>query len=307
MKPASIPRLALAAALLTLSAQDGHAAIVLQESFNYGGSNSSLVGLGSAGSGWGGSWTTQGVTYTGTPTFNEAYQPTGLTFSTLAVSGGSAMLSANGDGFLNAGRVHTASIVGTLYGSYLFRTSSPSYTGLYSVFEGTGMGIASGSAQFAIEPDGYASNNGGVITGGAYTYASGASVSANETYLALYKVTSLGGSSVSQDATMWLLRENQYDSFITGGLIEAELNSASLGSGATDVLQRATRTITGSAAFANGGLMMMQSYFATNGQFDELRVSDTSFDELMSVPEPSHALLAALGLVALILRRRRFV
>lgn len=307
MKTSFPASLILLSACFTLSPMTSRATIILQEAFDYGGSNSSLVGLGAAGSGWGGSWTTQGVTYTGSPTFNEAYQSTGLTFSSLSVSGGSAMLSASGDGFINAGRMHTAAVTGTLYGSYLFKTSSPSFTGLYSVFEGTGMGLASGSAQFAIEPDGYASSNGGVITGGGYTYASGTPISANETYLALYKVTNLGGSSVSQDATMWLLRASQYDTFVAGGLTEAELNSASLGSGATDVLQRATRTLTGSATFANGGLMMMQSYFATNGQFDELRVSDTSLDELVlgSVPEPSRALLAALGFAGLILRRRR--
>ncbi len=305
MKTPYTPKLVLAVACLMLTLAASHAAIVIQESFDYGGSDGSLNGLGSAGSGWSGSWSTGTTTYTGSPSFNEDYRSAGLTFSSLAVSGGSAFLSANGDGFISAGRLHSASVTGTLYGSYLFRTANPSPTGLYSLFEGSGLGVGSANGQFAIEPDGYASSNGGVITGGAYTYASGTPISANETYLSLFKVTNLGGSSVSQTATMWLLRESQYDNFLAGGIDETELNAATLGSGASDVLQRATRTITNSASFSNGGMLTLQSYFGPSGQFDEIRISDTSLNELLAVPEPSHALLAVLGFASLILRRKR--
>ncbi len=308
MKTTSALSFTLIALMLLLSSVLSHATLILQESFDYGTTPGTLNGLGSAGGGWGGSWTTQNNTYTGSPTFTEAYQTGGLTFTSLAVSGGNAFVGVNGDGFLNAGRAHTASITGTLYGSYLFRTTSTSASVL-SLFEGTGLGLASASSQFAIEPMAYAGGGlGGVITGGAYTYGSGTGISAFETYLVLYKVTGLGGSNVSQTAKMWMLRDSQYDNFISGGLTESELDSAGLGSTATDVLQRSSRTITNSAAFASGDLLTLQAYFAPFGaQFDELRVSDTSFNELVlgSVPEPSRALLLATGMLSLILRRRR--
>lgn len=305
--PSALRSLNVLAALAAAMLSTAHATIVLYEGFDYGGTDGSLVGKGAAGSGWGGSWGTGTFTYTGSPTFGEGYQAAGLTFSSLAVTGGNAFLSSNGDGGINAGRVHTASITGSLYGSFLFRTASPTSTGLYSVFEGGSLGQASGSAQFAIEPDAYASSNGGVITGGDYTYASGTPISANETYLALYKVTNLGGASVSQTASMWLLKASQYNNFISGGIDESELDGAALGSGATEVLQRATRTVTGSASFSNGGLLSMQSYyFGAQAQFDELRISDTSLNEALGVvPEPGRAMLLLMGASTLMLRRRR--
>jgi hypothetical protein len=300
-------RLVLAVALLTLSTQSGRAAIVLQESFDYGTTGGTLVGKGTATDGWGGSWSQGTFTYTGSPTYTEAYQTGGLTFGTLATSGGNAFVYSTGDGGINMGREHSTSITGTLYGSYLYRSpTGAGFTGLASLFEGTSLTIPSNYAQFAIEPDRYASTLGATLMDQQYGTSGGTAISANETYLVLFKVTNLGPIAATHEATMWILRDSQYNNFISGGLTESELNSAALGTGSTQILQRATDT-NGSmvAEFASGNFLMMQSYFGVQAQFDEIRISNSSFDEVLGVPEPSRALLLVMSLGTMIVRRRR--
>lgn len=85
--PGSVSRAGVVFALLIAAAPLAFANVIVYEGFNYGSTNGAMAGKGSAGNGWAGAWAMQTVTYTGSPTFNQAYQAGGLTFSDLLSSG----------------------------------------------------------------------------------------------------------------------------------------------------------------------------------------------------------------------------
>lgn len=300
----SLRRAGLAAIVglaVTLATSTADAGTVLYDGFDYGSAGGSLAGLGSAGGGWAGAWDTGMFSYGGTPSYSANYEPGGLTFSDLPVSGGNAILTTNWNGGINAGRQHAASVTGDLYGSYLFqRTVNPySSAALFAMYEGTYLTGPSNYAQFSIEPVAYASSNGGVITSQAYAYASGTAIATGQTYLVLFKVTGLSATPTTQSTTMWILNESQYDNFRPGGIDEGELNTASLGTGAAQVLQRVTKTTNGTNyQFASDRYLLLHSYYyGSQARYDELRISNSSLNAVLGIPEPASVALLALGAV----------
>jgi len=266
------------------------------------------MGSGTTGNGWTGAWDVGSFTYSGSASFSESYQPGGLTFSSLPVSGGNAFLSTAWNGGLNVGRAHSASTTGTLFGSYLFQrtVNTSSNIELFSLWEGNDINGADNFGDFSIEPDRYQSSLGGVIGNQSYGTTTGTAISTGTTYLVLFKVTNLGPTSATHDATMWILQADQYDNFLPGGLDEAELNSAATGTAATQILQRASHAFTNTAQFASGNLLMMQNYyFSAQARYDEIRISDTSLNEVITVPEPTSGLLLASATLAFVATRRR--
>lgn len=298
--------LLLSIGLLALFVPTAHADTILYEGFDYGKSDAALDGLGSAEAGWAGSWDVSHVAMSGSPSYSADFEAVGLSLSDLPVSGGGMLLTNDCNGTVFASRQHAASLTGTLYGSYLFQpvTRPTQAVGVCGLFE-SHLPQASGSmAQFAIDPDAYGSDNGGVMTGGAYNFASGSALVAGETYLVLFEVTGLGMTSTARSATMWILNEDQFDYHKAGGLDAAELNAAPVGSGSTAVQQRATRSVSTGYAFASDRYLTFQNYyFGNQARYDELRISNSSLNETI-VPEPCGLVILAAGAAIVAVYRR---
>ena len=159
----------------------------------------------------------------------------------------------------------------------------------------------------------------------------GTPIESNTTYLALYQLDNVAPTddppASLQTLTGWILTEAQYANFKPGGLTTDELNAATLGPGATQVLQRGSKSGTSSDHPATFGMTGDSSdpaypawnkgpdYLILNGTkegthyWDELRVSNLSLDEVApAVPEPGTLIMLAGGLLGLALlawRQRR--
>jgi len=193
----ALPLLACLGVALCFSTPS-RAEIILYDGFDYGSTAGPLSGKGGTGGGWSGAWTTGIFTYGGTPSYAVNYDPAGLTFSDLQTTGGSASLTSNWNGGVNAARPHAVAATGTIWGSVLFqRISASSGPANFAVMASPSTTIPSAYSQFGAEPDAYNSPNnlGGALMGGNYTYATGSPINSGQTYLLLFKVTNLGISS----------------------------------------------------------------------------------------------------------------
>ncbi len=122
-------------------------------------------------------------------------------------------------------------------------------------------------------------------------------------YMYLWK-SEMGQSS--QKTTAWILTSAQYDYFSSNGFSESALNSAGTGTGATNVLQTGSLTLTGTL----GDLSTMHLFGygwepVVSAQIDEIRVG-TSITDVTPVPEPATTALLGMG-IALALRLSRRV
>ena len=140
---------------------------------------------------------------------------------------------------------------------------------------------------------------------------------AGETYLFLYKMGNVVSSgSAAQSLDMWVMNEDQWAGLKIGGLTEAELNAASTGTAGELWARWRMTTASSGATLQTGDSLFLAALnnANSNSTFDEIRISDTSFNELLGldaqtgIPEPSSMGLIAFGSILLrrqLQRRRR--
>ncbi len=200
--------------------------LTIVEDFDYGTSAGTLSGNGGAGfsTAWNGG----------------SYTPTGLTFSSLTSPGG----AWNGG---SGSRNFAASLAaaGPITGDFLFSMSSAP-PGRVQMF-GLG-GFNNQGFTIALAPANDSTPTGGVpivgLNSGGYANVTAGAVALNTTYLYRF---AYAGSSI----TVWILSAAQYDNFAPGGLTDAELNAATIGTGATQVTGRVTKVGNVTANMAN--------------------------------------------------------
>lgn len=321
--PSRIPLAAVAALMMGVTSTSP-ASVIVYEGFDYGASSSLLGGLGNTTEiGLQGTWTSNGTV--GTATAN--YEPTGLSFSDLFVTGGLAQmnaLAASGDRTAAAGRRLNVPVqTGTLWGSYLFQKISDATTrSVVSLLQGNAINSTDNTAYFSLANNEFNQNVGGVRVSASVAGVGGTAIATGgivptlgATYLYVFKLDNVGAASGSaQTATAWMLSAEQYDNFKLGGLDEAELNAATIGSLATDIMQRVTFTtnggLTAPGTFDNTDFLRLFNFAGGESitQFDELKFSNSGINEaVIGVPEPSTlvGIIGGLSVVAGVRRARR--
>jgi hypothetical protein len=302
----------LAAVLLAGSAAQAE---LIYEGFQYGDTASALEGNGTTGGGWAGAWTEdqqQGD-------WSADYETTSLTFGSLVTAGGKVRITGNTSG--NQRSRYDRQLDGvnwsTVYGSYLLdiatmtksddfftfdtrvtdTTATNSYKGTEWQISHPGYKLAGQRAEAWMAENGQAATT-GIPTG--------------STYLVLFEATNLGENSTgTQEITVWALTEAQFATFKTGGLTTAELNAATLGTGAGEVSVRVSSSAdeASRAAFDTGKYLQLHSYgrggLTADYAYDEFRFADTNLDDVTPIPEPATMTLLALGGLAAVRRRRR--
>jgi Domain of unknown function (DUF2341)/Domain of unknown function (DUF5018)/Carbohydrate esterase, sialic acid-specific acetylesterase/Concanavalin A-like lectin/glucanases superfamily len=279
-----LPAAGLALAISTTA----QAALIVAEGFSYAGQadNTPLGTAFNGGTGLGGSWSGNG-----------RYRSTGLAFSDLAVAGG-CVQSSGSDLFY---RPLNVSKTGTIWGSFLFQSVSTvdaSTTLLsYIVSKQANGRDFNAFTSFAVTPKRYGGAEGDIRLGGntpepqALQNFGGTVVTQGVTHLVLFKVENLlasgAATAANQTITSWILNEAQYDNFKSGGLTEGELNAASQGAGATNVMQRTTLTASQKASFSVNDFLSLQSNNTGDFMNDEFRFSDASLAEVAPLAAPA--------------------
>ena len=229
------------------------------------------------------------------------YRTNGLSFSDFPVAGGSVE-NINSEIFY---RKLSVSQTGTIWGSFLFKSLSVVDTST-TLSDFVISKKANGSdwqieTSLGIAPKRYQGLTGDIRLGGSTptptpsNNVGGTAVVQGVTYLVLFKVENLvasGGTATSQTITSWILSAEQYDSFKGGGLTEAELNLASQGNGAANVMQRTTLTASQSASFSMNDYITIQSNNVGNFVHDEIRFSNASLAEVAPSGAPSAEVFA---------------
>jgi len=245
-----------------------------------------------------------------------SYTNSGLTFGSLATSGGAASLLT---GYKNTSVVGvemnlSSSVTGTLYSSMLFN---------FSNFDGndgslTGMRISDDIESTSnVRLSTYADHQESANANPAVAYDDGRtsslqSLSENTTYMAISIFTNVGKdlSLETGVGSVYVLTEAQFEDFVANGRSEANLTGRATGSGADQIIAFASDSRgSGTYSFNDGNFMGLSSYGDANqnlaGTYDELRWS-TDLDSVAVIPEPGTlALAGGLSALALVLFRRR--
>ncbi|MEM6334145.1 MAG: PEP-CTERM sorting domain-containing protein [Planctomycetota bacterium] len=298
------------AGMALVAAPSASATLLLYEGFDYAVS-SNLVGQN--GGDWDATraWTTGGAS---NGSINGASVVTGLTLSDYPVTGGAAQVvnNHNGDGpyqGFNAARQlpsdFTTPASTDLWVSFLFNQdesgSFANETGLTFADSVDNVQRKLQSRTITLFGDNNPDNAAVGADNGVGT-SSGAVIAADVTYLAVSKFTNVNGPTFSSNAaTMWILEAADWDAIKGAAITEAALDANSLAKvdhapgntfvvGLTSDDYLRLDTVTG---------------FGINNraEFDEIRVG-TTLDSVVVVPEPGSAILAAVGCVALLGRRR---
>lgn len=254
------------------------ATIICSDAFDYGASSKALEGL-NGGIGFSNAWVLENPEIT--------YNATGLTFSDVPVSGGSAY-TAGTDGIGNELVYRSFSHVlnGTYYGMFLgnvVQSNSPANNEMMC-------GIGINSPPDLPWPD---SHSFGVISPSddhglnIYAYSdeqlSGITIGQGVTYLVLFKL-----DTSAQIVTAWELSSAQYDTLKTGGITEAALNAPPVGTAVNQVWARSSTTNlqsgVGLTASQIGIYMNAPAGDSGTIYLDELRMSDASFSEAIAGP-----------------------
>lgn len=237
-----------------------------------------------------------------------AYQSTGLTFGSLAVSGGSIISSSNAQNFLGVDLSATAT--GTLYTGYLVNFSVTNRDDF-------------SAARLGVNPDAnatsgrYFNSNADSADGGYPLVGYGTSLGTNDytpfneagTFLVLARFTNVGTELSEANpgvATMWILTESQFTYFTTNNLLDdATLDAAAKGSDADDVRYRISGSVTSGMYDLAGGALQLTLAGTFGGSpftMDEIRFG-TSLADVAPVPEPGTAVVCGLGAAFLLMRR----
>jgi hypothetical protein len=233
-----------------------------------------FVGFNS-GIGFSGSWTGSIFSFTG-----------GLTFADLYSEGGSATANQN---FGTATRPLSSTISGDIYGSFLFSMD--------------GFGNGSTTRQVSFTTAGNLNSNQNL----ALNTSLGPNSIVNNTfstftpYLVLFEGLLDGGGLT--DYTVWVLSAAQYTNLGSSGLTASNLNNASIGTAASEIMNRVQFLNRPSGfnliAVANTGGS------ASHITVDRFTLSSTGLNDLTPAPEPSTWALCAGALVWAAHRLRR--
>lgn len=282
-----------AAAMLATTAMGE---LIVYEGFDCGAANNTrmdgLVGATSFGFDSGSVWTNASVSGT------NVYRTAGRTFgqvvgaSLLSTVGGSIYGYAGYKTGTNEWRSARLSrpldvTANTVWGSLLVERD---YGGrcVHSLLVGQSPTTGDGTAEVDVGArEFWGQSQGAIRIKGRQQVLSGTGTGEDTTYLVLLKVDRLNASSGSTVATQWILTSTQYAYHKAGGLTEAELNAASLGTEATQVLQRGSVTNTAPGhtlpvfnANCHLSLLSLVSEWTTVGAYyDEIRISNASMDE----------------------------
>jgi acyl-CoA thioesterase-1 len=245
-----------------------------------------------------------------TPTANQ-FNPTGLTFSNLVVSGGSGRFNAANTGTNNAqtyiGYTYTGpTVTGTLYTSYLVKIEAPQSTGsIVSLRTNLNSTSGSGTSYFVTMADSPATTG----TGVQYDASSGTTSSARKlevgtTYLVIGRFTNVGNTlsaGTPGKGTTFILTDAQFEFFQAEGFADAELDAALIGDGPDQVFARISDADVVSSTHPNypSGFNRLQSgagiQFATGNAgagnpqtatYDEVRYALSLADVIPTGPEP---------------------
>lgn len=199
----------------------------------------------------------------------------------------------------------------SLYGSYVFRIHKrDGATGGGGNMRVNETNLTNSVRHFSTAPDSTNASNATAAAGSqaSVTFTNSTSVPALETnYLMLWENTNLGAAG--HTITAWTLTLDQFNHFKTGGLTTAELNSATIGTGATNVFARVSDTETTVARLLDGYFLMFGAFrTGTNADiqlsYDAVRIGTEGLDEVTPIPEPASLALALAG-VAMMWKRRR--
>jgi hypothetical protein len=173
-----LPAIVAALVVGAMSTSTSQASVIVYEGFDYGAVSSLLGGLGNTTEiGLQGTWTSNGTV--GTATAN--YEPAGLSFSDLFVTGGLAQmngLAATGDRTAAAGRrLNVPTQSGTLWGSYLFQKVSDATTrSVVSLLQGNAINVTDNTAYFSLANNEFNQNVGGVRVSASVTGVGGTAI-----------------------------------------------------------------------------------------------------------------------------------
>ncbi len=113
----------------------------------------------------------------------------------------------------------------------------------------------------------------------------GVGIEPGKDYLFLFELINEGGS---EDAlTLWVLNDAQVTSLSRGGFRKSSLLNRSLGDGDGEVCQRIKINVTsgGQPVLEPGLVLCLINRFNAGANFDEIRISDTSFAEAAGVTQ----------------------
>jgi hypothetical protein len=270
-KPRAAPRTIRKAQLNAELLENRLVPTAVIEDFAYGAAATSLNGLGT-GSGFAGNWS-------GSTSFQ--YSPTSLSFSDLSTVGGSVSVPANVAQSIERPLAAVLPSSSPFWGSYLFRINAAASDNSWTV--GVLLGQSNDSdvvATYDAEAHSYSQPTAGarVEDANANTALPGSPLTTGTTYLYLFKANS---GDLAQAMTTWVLTAAQYDTFKVGGITEAELNAASLGTGANQVVDRGVVNATG-RTLDPASYLRLFAYFDPGMTIDRIRLSDVGLNQAIN-------------------------
>ncbi len=257
------------------------------------------------------------ITSAGAGALANVFNSVGMSFSDLAVSGGSGLYSSPTGGASYIGFAYSGpTATGTVYSSYLTNIQTPqnaaSSVGLRVNTTSTTGGA--GSYFYALADAVNSVNTGNQYDASAGTAFSAQSLALNTTYLVIGRFSRVGESlsaATPGQGTTFVLTSEQFDTFKSGGITDEELDGAPVGSGPGDVFSRVSDANVTNGAFnvlaagrgiqfgpGNAGVSQTVAY-------DEFRFG-TTLGDVTAIPEPGTAATFFAGAALLAgLRRRR--
>lgn len=295
----------LAALSATFSATIvSQAALLAYEPFDYP-ADTNLQGAGGSELGFdaGSTWSIENNgPLTTTATTNADVLDGGMTFGGLQVSGNKgryATDNANQETKAVMRTIDFSVTSGTLWMSYLYQANAVANN------TGRGLGIfdSAGTRDFTALGKRNGTTGAAVIGYESAVQNSGAGLSNSTPYLIVASFENVGAASGGGTATMWMVNQTEFSGFDDDSFITmAELNSIDAGRIAMVNDTDSTPTVNADGTL---GIVTVDTTGTSRHAwwFDELRVG-TTLNDVTPIPEPTSALLVALGGTVVMFRRR---
>ena len=265
--------------MMVIGVRTANAKLLLYEPFDYGNFNTNLIAVSGPALGL------DGMNYTVYAA--STYVPAGMTFGDLLVSGGYGYLA-----YYNSSQANTRGLdinipTGrTLYGGFLHAAAGGVQNSTGALLFGTST-CTDQTANFSIIGCWYGTTcqYTGLSAGTRSIKSSGVALTLNNPVLVLFRVTNMGASSGTQTVSLWVLDEAQLAYHRDAGLTASNLDTASTGSDANQILQTAQLTISVAPYITMTDTMFMRPFLYRCGySLDEIRLSNASLDEAAPGP-----------------------